>query len=101
MTKKGPLSKAEKFYVEGHLEKPMEDLCKDLDRAKSSIEKYIKTIPVDDKQKAETLLLKQFARNGKGSTVMTQNAAEMSDEKRAKFTNNGTRRSSKCTTNIR
>ena len=101
MTKKGPLSKAEKFYIESHLEKPMEDLCKDLDRAKSSIEKYIKTIPVDDKQKAETLLLQQFARNGKGSTVMTQNAAEMSDEKRAKFTNNGTRRSSKCTTNIR
>ena len=101
MTKKGPLSKAEKFYIDNHLDKPIDDLCKDLDRAKSSVSKYIKSIPVDDKQKAETLLYQQFARNGKGSTVMTQNAAEMSDIKRSSFTNNNTRRSSSCTTNIR
>lgn len=101
MTKKGPLSKAEKFYIDNHLDKPIDDLCKDLDRAKSSVSKYIKSIPVDDQQKAETLLYQQFARNGKGSTVMTQNAAEMSDQKRSKFTNNNTRRSSACTTKIR
>ena len=103
MTKKGPLSKAEKFYIEGNLSKPMEDLCKDLDRAKSSIEKHIKSIPVDDKEKAETLLFQQFARNEKGSTVMTENASSMSDDvnqKRSKFTNSPPR-SSKCTTKIR
>jgi len=101
MTKKGPLSKAEKFYIENHLDKSVEELCKDLDRAKSSIDKYVKSIPIDDKKKAETLLYQQFARNNKGSTVMTQNAAEMSDQKRSKFTNNNTRRSSACTTRIR
>lgn len=101
MTKKGPLGKAERFYIENHLDKSIDDLCKDLDRAKSTIEKFLKTVAVDETTKAETLLFQQFARNGKGSTVMTQNAAEMSDEKRSKFTNNGTRRSSVCTTKIR
>ena len=101
MTKKGPLGKAERFYIENHLDKSIDDLCKDLDRAKSTIEKFLKTVAVDETTKAETLLFQQFARNGKGSTVMTQNAAEMSDEKRSKFTNNGTRRTSTCTTKIR
>lgn len=101
MTKKGPLGKAERFYIENHLDKPLEELCKDLDRAKSTIEKYLKKVVVEDTTKAETLLYQQFARNGKGSTVMTQNAAEMADEKRAKFTNNGTRKTSSCTVNIR
>lgn len=101
MTKKGPLSKAEKFYIENHLAKPIDELCKDLDRAKSTVSKYLKTVAVDETQKAETLLYQQFARNNKGSTVMTQNAAEMSDQKRSKFTNNNTRRSSACTTRIR
>ena len=100
MTKKGPLSKDEKFYIEGNLEKPLEDLCKDLDRAKSTVTKYLKTVAVDESTKAETLLFQQFARNGKGSTVMTQNASEMGDDKRSKFTNNNTRRSSECTTRI-
>lgn len=98
MTKKGPLSKAERFYIEGHLDKPLEDLCKDLDRAKSTITKYLKTVAVDDQEKAETLLFQQFARNNKGSTVMTENASQMGDEMRS---SQPTARSSKCTTRIR
>lgn len=101
MTKKGPLGKAERFYIENHLHKPVDELCKDLDRAKSTIEKFLKKVVVEDGTKAETLLYQQFARNNKGSTVMTPNAAEMSDEKRLKFTNNGTRKTSSCTTKIR
>lgn len=97
MTKKGPLSKAEKFYIDNHLSKPLEDLCKDLDRAKSTVNKYLKTIAVDEKEKAETLLYQQFARNGKGSTVMTQNASEMADSKRKTSPS----RSTRCTTRIR
>jgi hypothetical protein len=98
MTKKGPLSKAEKFYIENHLSKPLDELCKDLDRAKSTVNKYLKTLAVDETEKTETLLFQQFARNGKGSTVMTQNAAEMSDEMRS---SGPPSRSSKCTTRIR
>lgn len=99
MTKKGPLGKAEKFYIDNHLDRSLDDLCKDLDRAKSTIEGYIKTIAVSETTKAETLLYQQFARNGKGSTVMTQNAAEMSDSKRTQFIKKESRGG--CVTNIR
>jgi hypothetical protein len=101
MTKKGPLSKAERFYIEGHLDKPMEELCKDLDRAKSTVSKHLKTIAVEDTDKAKTLLYQQFARNGKGATIMTENASTIADDKRAKFTSNGLpERTRKCTTRI-
>ncbi len=100
MTKKGPLSKAEKFYIEGHLDKPLEDLCKDLDRAKSTVTKYLKTVAVDETEKAETLLLQQFARNGKGSTVMTENASSLADDKRKKPNGEATGRRD-CITKVR
>lgn len=100
MTKKGPLSKAEKFYIEGHLDKSLEDLCKDLDRAKSTVTKYLKTVAVDETEKAETLLLQQFARNGKGSTVMTENASSLADDKRKKPNGEATGRRD-CITKVR
>ena len=91
MTKKGPLSKAEKFYIEQHRDLSVVELCADLGRAKATVERFVsrlpkkkpaeETLPVEDKvaDKKDTLLYKQFARNDKGSTVMTQNAAEMGD----------------------
>lgn len=100
MTKKGPLGKAERFYIDNHLSLSIDELCKDLDRAKSTVEKYLKTVSKDP-PKAETLLFKQFARNAKGSTVMTQNASEMADTKRSVFGKNKTTSRSGCTTNIR
>lgn len=99
MTKKGPLGKAEKFYIDNHLDKSLDELCKDLDRAKSTVEGYLKTIVVSETTKAETLLYQQFARNNKGSTVMTQGASEMADSKRPQFGKKGARGG--CTTNIR
>lgn len=100
MTKKGPLSKAEKFYIENHLDKPMEDLCKDLDRAKSTVNKHLKSIAVEDTDKAKTLLYQQFARNGNGATIMTQNASSHADDKRSQFTGGTPERTRKCTTRI-
>lgn len=99
MTKKGPLGKIEKFYIDNHLDKSLDELSKDLDRAKSSVESYIKTIVVNEKTKAETLLYQQFARNNKGSTVMTPNAAQLSDEQRPAFKKQ--EKSTKCITKIR
>lgn len=95
MTKKGPLSKAEKFYLENHSENDIDSLCKDLDRAKSSVKKFLDTLP---KKKEDSLLYQQFGRNDKGSTVMTQSASEMADAKRPEF--NSKKRSS-CVTSIR
>ena len=102
MTKKGPLSKAERFYIENHLDKPLEDLCKDLDRAKSTVNKYLSNLAVNDRDKTATLLYNQFARNEKGSVVMTENAAVHSDEFKLKSKGVTTERKRKnCTTNVR
>ena len=96
MTKKGPLSKAEKYYLENHNQVEIKQLCKDLDRAQSIVKKFLDTLP--DAKKSDTLLFNQFAKNDKGSVVMTENASEMADSKRAEFTN---KHRPSCVTNIR
>jgi len=110
MTKKGPLSKAEKFYIEQHRDLSVVELCADLGRAKATVERFVSRLPKKkaetveevkeepEAKKEETLLYKQFARNDKGSTVMTQNAAEMSDDFRKKQPSSKVTR---CTTRIR
>jgi hypothetical protein len=100
MTKKGPLSKAERFYIENNLQLPIGDLCKDLDRAKSTLEKYLKTLVTEDTAKTETLLYQQFARNDKGATVMTPNASEHGDDIRDARRKMPVKQS-KCVTQIR
>ena len=106
MTKKGPLSKAEKFYIENHTDLSIASLCKDLDRAKSTVNKFLKTLPAVNQEQGpapvaskETPTMSQFARNGKGSTVMTENASVMGDEHRGK--RDLPPRSQRCTTRIR
>jgi len=107
MTKKGPLSKAEKFYIENHTDLSIDVLCKDLDRAKSTVNKFLKTLPTEKKEEQgpapiaskDTPTMSQFARNGKGSTVMTENASVMGDEHRGK--RDLPPRSKRCTTRIR
>ena len=97
MTKKGPLSKAERFYIQHHASNDIDDLCKDLDRAKSSVKKFLDTLP-KPKKSEDSQLYQQFGRNDKGSTVMTQTASEMGDSKRSEF--NSKKRSS-CVTTIK
>jgi hypothetical protein len=80
MTKKGPLSKAEKFYIENHRDFDIKNLCRDLDRAQSIIKTFVNSLP---EQQKETPLYKQFARNDKGATVMTEGASSMADDKRS------------------
>jgi len=78
MSKRGPLSKAEKFYIENNIDSELENLAKDLDRAVSSIEKYVNKV----RKSNRVTVGDQFARNGKGSVVMTENASSMADQKR-------------------
>jgi hypothetical protein len=83
MTKSGPLSKAERFYIENNLSLTVDELCLDLNRPKTTVEKFLKTIAKNGPPvKAETLLMKQFANNKKGSVVMTENASSMGDDLR-------------------
>jgi hypothetical protein len=107
MTKKGPLSKAEKFYIENHLNLEVKELCKDLDRVQGTINKFVSTLPKADmaqiqtEDKKETALSKQFARNeAGGAVVMTPNASIMADEKRPDFSSKKTR-SKRCVTKIK
>ena len=97
MTKKGPLGKAERFYLQHHASKDIDDLCKDLDRAKSSVKKFLDTLPKPNKPE-DSSLYQQFGRNNKGSTVMTQSASEIGDSKRSEF---NTKKRSSCVTTIK
>ena len=82
MTKKGPLGKAEKYYVEGHY-KSMEakEIAKELDRPVNSVSKHIEKVKA--KEPEMHTAGGQMARQD-GITIMTENASNMSDEMRGK-----------------
>lgn len=80
-SKRGPLSKAEVFYITEHAKsgKTIDELALDLDRPMKSIEQcYTKAQKEAGKS---SMTSEQFARH-KGSVVMTENASSMSDAKR-------------------
>tara|TARA_Y100001970_G_C13942106_1_gene703711 strand:+ start:305 stop:628 length:324 start_codon:yes stop_codon:yes gene_type:complete len=78
MTKKGPLSKKEKAYIEENKTLPIQELSEELDRSEASINKHIATLKDDDKP--QTITGQQFARNEKyGATIMTENASMAGD----------------------
>ena len=98
MTKKGPLSKSEKFYIESFCEEhDLQTLCKDLDRAQPIVKKHIATCKKSTAPPAD--ISEQFGHNG-GSTVMTPNASEMADGMRGKNSTQGTRKNG-CITSIK
>lgn len=82
-SKRGPLSKAEVFYISEHAKmgKDINEIASDLDRPIKAIDKcYTKA----QKENAESFTVGgQLARH-KGSVVMTENASTMSDNTRLK-----------------
>lgn len=82
MAKKGPMGKAEAFYVEEKFKsgQPIEQIAADLDRAIVSVEKHLKKNKIES---PKTLIDQQFARQG-GATIMTENASSMIDANRQK-----------------
>lgn len=79
-SKRGPLSKAEKFYISEHAKigKGMDEISTDLDRPLKAIEKCYTCA---QKDVARTMVSDQFVRE-KGCTIMTENVSSMSDSKR-------------------
>lgn len=79
MSKRGPLSKIEKFYIQQNVELGVDKLSLDLDRAKSVVKAYAKKCdpPI---AKNKTPLSEQIVSNKKGSTVMTENGSMLSDD---------------------
>ena len=99
MVKKGPLGKAEQFYIkEQYKEISVDDMCKELDRAKTLVKRHItKCKKQEEKETEEAFTVgSQFGiRNG--SVVMTQNASQMSDDVKSSSTKI-TSRQSTCIT---
>lgn len=99
MSKKGPLGKAEQFYIESkYKEVSLDDLCKELDRAKTTVNKHIEKCKKKEQAAGVHDISSQFAKNDNGATVMTPNASEMSDSFRAKIPSI---RQVGCTTSIK
>ena len=100
MTKKGPLSKAEKFYIKSkHDDTELHTLCKELDRAKSIVSTHIDKCKKEENKSKRNDISSQFASNDNGATVMTPNASEMADAMRGKAPEAS--RKNNCVTSIR
>ena len=79
MSKKGPLSKIEKFYIENNIESDIETISKDLGRTSSIILKHIEeNCPKNDPRiiNVGDLMAKKKER---GVTIMTESASAASD----------------------
>jgi len=98
MSKRGPLSKIEKFYIENNLDKDLGELSLELDRAKSVVKAYSdKCEPKVQKNKTH---LSEQIHSYKGSTVMTENASMIADDLRSNFHKKDRTRPN-CVTEIR
>lgn len=77
--RRGPLSKAEEYYIQGHRDStPVDTIAADLVRSKDQIQKWMKKNPVKE---GKLTVGDQFARQS-GATIMTENASSMADQKR-------------------
>ena len=79
MTKKGPLSKVEKFYIENNIESDIETISKDLKRSVSIVSKYIE----ENCDKADPRIINvgdlMAKKKDRGVTIMTESASAASD----------------------
>lgn len=79
MSRSGPLSKTEKFYLDSkHKDVSIEQLCRDLDRGKKQIAKYVEEVA---KINNPPHIANSLSLMGKkdGTVVMTQAAEEMAE----------------------
>lgn len=80
--KKGPLSKAESYYIDGHYrDMTAADIATDLNRTITSVENYIKKTNAKQTTTKGTSAGDHFAHH-KGTTVSTENASSIADETR-------------------
>lgn len=80
-TKKGPLSKVECYYIDGHYrDLEIVQIAEDLNRTMTSVENYIKKTYA--KKNTNGMSAGEHFSYHKGSTVMTENASTLADTKR-------------------
>ena len=106
MTKKGPLTKIEKFYIEHNAELGKKALSKELNRTQKSVQSHIDNVKPSTEHSTEsksdsaptTRAGALMARNEKGSTTMTEAASQVGDESRGKSRDLGARYTGAVTT---
>ena len=91
MTKKtGKLTKGEKFYIENNTDKTAEEIAKDLNRTKSSVDKHIKTLDrsshTSEAKSDPDVSGLMGHKEGRGVTIMTPAASERGDATRSSRT---------------
>lgn len=96
--KKGPLGKAEMFYIEEKYKNgtALEDICNDLSRPQFMVEKYINKNNIAPVQKTGMEAGEHFVKY-KGATIMTENASTLSDIQKKQVV----QKQSSCITKIR
>lgn len=99
-SKRGPLSKAEVFYIKEHVKAgvDLQQISVDLDRPIKSIEKCAMQAKKENKTSSSTNVLtagQQMIKH-KGAVVMTENASSISDARK----NSKTSSTSNCITTI-
>ena len=84
MSKRGPLSKIEKFYIENNCRaSTLEDLCKEIKKSKQLVEKYYKECV--DKQQSEDKITADKLMNvnsKQGYAIMSREASEFGEQNR-------------------
>ncbi len=96
MSKKtGKLTKIEKFYIENNTEKDADEIAKDLNRTKASVEKHLAkqgSSHVDSIQEEKPPISELFGhKKDRGVTIMTPAASEVADETRQGRVNQSSR----------
>jgi hypothetical protein len=96
--KKGPLGKAEMFYIEEKFKsgQPIEEICIDLNRPQFIVDKYIAKNKLQKVEKTGMEAGEHFIKY-KGSTIMTENASTLGDAQKKTHV----RKSASCVTKIR
>ena len=79
MSKRGPLSKAEKFYIENNVESDIESISKDLDRSLQIVTKYIKENCSKTAPRIINVSNLMAKNEDRGVTIMTESASSASD----------------------
>ena len=85
MAKKGPLSKAEKFYIENNLDMSVDDMSNDLNRSAAIVVKYRENF-LDERPDVKNVSDLMAKREDRGVTIMTETASSAAEEnKKAKI----------------
>jgi hypothetical protein len=79
MSKKGPLSKVEKFYIEKNIDSDVETISKDLGRSSSIVFKYIENNCSKSDPRIINVGNLMAKKEERGVTIMTESASAASD----------------------